>query len=442
MDSITFNTDSITNNDSLNISANGLVNNTLRLQSLGADGIIIDPTQVSVGKTMNMGVNSINLASGNIIMTAGGINVNGTTFNVSGLDTGTSKFKTTEAKLLNGIQDSLHVSTANTGVTTWIGGSFGGPDVSATPRIVMGSLNSRPTIGGHAFNGTAYTGWSELNINDAGLVHINSSLYTSANNLSVGGVIDSQNGYKVNNSTVLTRDTLLLQNTTLNPILVLTADSTNINNMPTIGDGSGSGLSWGIYNGKRSLFGTTVAGTGGAFDAAGDVFLNESAGNVCVGASPSFTSPTKFNVTGNATVQGDVNISGSFRVNGSVIGGAGAKVMYCNNNFTGINVTTYFDANVICWNGVFSGIPSSIAISVEGQGPDCTIQYRLMNFDRTVTYFESPLTALVTGIQRVFTSNVITPMNGATPTGPLILQIRKVSGADTFNYFGGSIVMV
>lgn len=445
MDTVTINTNSITNNDSLNISANGVTNNTLRLQSLGADGIIIDPTQVSVGKTMNLGVNSINLASGNIIMTAGGINLNGTTVNVNGLDTGTTLYKTTNAKVLGGVQDTVHVSTASTVSTNWIAGSFGGPDAGPKPRVVMGNLNDgvreKALIGGHAYNGTSYTAWADLYINDSANVHINSSLYNSANNLSVGGVVDVQNGYKVNNATVLTKDTLLLQNTTLNPILVLTSDSTNINNMPTIGDGAGNGLSWGLYNSKRSIFGTLVAGTGGAYSASGDVYLNENAGNICVGPAITFTTPTKFNVTGTATIQGDVNISGSFKVNGSAIGGSGTKVMYCNASSTSVSSATYIDMNVICWNGVLSGIPISIAMSVEGLGVDCTIKYRMTNFDRSVVYFESPDTALVAGLQRVFSSNVVTAMNSGTPTGPLILSAKKISGANNFSYYGGSVVM-
>jgi hypothetical protein len=445
MDTITFGTNTITNNDSLTIAANGVTNNTLHLQSLGVEGITITPSSVTLNKPINTGNNSITMVNGSIATINGSININGTLFQNIGTTIGSTEYKTTNAKINNGIQDTLHISTATTGSLGWIAGSFGGPDAGPKPRVVMGSLDiglgAKATIGGHTYNGSAYTAWDDLNINDSGNVHINSNLYSSANNLTVGGVVDVQNAYKVNNVQVLAKDSLLLQHTTLNPILVLTDDSTNINNMPTIGDYSGNGLSWGLYNGKRSLFGTTVAGTVGPFAAAGDVYLNETAGNICVGPAVSFTSPTKFNVNGNTTVQGDVNISGSFKVNGSAISGAGSKVMYCNNNFVGINVTTYFDANVICWNGVLSGIPTSMAMSVEGLGVDCTIQYRLMNFDRSITYFESPLTALVNGIQRVFSSNVITPMNGSTPTGPLILQIRKVSGANTFSYFGGSIVM-
>jgi len=445
MDTVTIKTNSITNNDSLNISANGVTNNTLRLQSLGADGIIIDPTQVSVGKQMNLGVNSINMASGNLMLTAGNVNLNGTVVNVNGIDTGSSQYKKNNAFITAGIQDTLHISTASTDSTNWIAGSFGGPNAGPKTRVVMGNLNDgvieKAVIGGHAFNGTSYTSWADLYINESANVHINASLYSSSNNLSVGGVVDTQNGYKVNNTTVLTKDKLLLQNTTLNPILSLTSDSTNINNLPTIGDGSGNGLSWGIYNGKRSLIGTNVAGTGGAYTAAGDVYINETGDNVNVGAAVTFTTPTKFNVTGTATIQGDVNISGSFKINGSAIGGSGTKVMYCNNMVPAIVSATYVDMNVICWNGVFSGIPISMSMSVEGLGVDCTIQYRLTNFDRSIVYFESPNTALVNGLQRVFSSNVITAMNGSTPTNVLILQAKKISGVNAFTYYGGSIPM-
>jgi len=322
MDSVTVKNNEITTSDSFNISANGVTNNTLRLQSLGVSGVEISPTQVAIGKPVDMGGNSLTMNGGSVSMFGGTINVNGA-------------IMAQNYFLMNaGAQDTMHVETITNGSSGWIAGSFGGPNAVARPRIVMGALDVggqiRPTLGVNVLTpSVGYTAWDRLYINPLGGVNIGADITT------------------------------------------LTSASLNIG--------------------------------------------------------------------GSTAIQGDVDISGTYKVNGTPISVVTWKELSGSRYVTSVVGPIYQTMNVITWNGVFSGIPTSTAMSITGNGIG-ELQYRVTNFDQSIVFFESPIISFNTGIARVFTSNVVTPITGATSTTPLIFQARSVSGFD-FDVWSQSVIM-
>jgi hypothetical protein len=168
--------------DDIILDANNATNNTIRLQSGSTDKFTVGPSQNTSTQNLIMGTNSINFGSGQCILNNNSLNMTSANF------------------------DAVRISTVGSGGTEWIGISAG-LDGIGVGRVVIGNLNNVPTIGGHITNSSGgYISWGDLNINNApgANVHIQNGNYTSANALSVGGSVDVQTGYKINNSCSLT----------------------------------------------------------------------------------------------------------------------------------------------------------------------------------------------------------------------------------------------
>lgn len=327
MDTVTVKTNSIATTDSFNISADGLVNNTLRLQSLGVSGVEVSPTKVAIKKPLDMEANTLTMNGGNMTMNGGNMALFGGSINING-----AILSQNSIRIGAGVQDTLRISTDTNGSGGWIAGSFGGPTPAPRPRVVMGTLQSsnfRATVGANTFDGATYTAWDRLYINPQGGVQIGADLTTlSSNSLNVGG---------------------------------------------------------------------------------------------------------------STSIQGDVNISGNYLVNGTPISVGTWKELSGSRYEAAIVNPFYQTNNVLTWNGVLSGIPTSVAMSIRGNGTG-DMQFRVTNFDQSIIFFESPLIPFNANISRVFTSNVVTPITGATSTTPLIFQVRLDSGS-SFDVWSQSVIM-
>ncbi len=443
-DTITFHTNEIRNSDTIKINANGLVNNNVRIQSQDTDLIVARFNDVQIYKPLTCSSAPINVSNHDINISNGKLSIN----------SGQANYGPNYMRIIAGLQDTIHVETNSTAGAGWIGGSFGGPDVGGSSRVVMGGLEVSPgsgqtkaVLGGHVYtNGIGYTDWLALSVNPAGHpVHIGEIIYASPNELSVSGFVDVATGYKIQDTVVLDQTHLLLNDTTNKPLLILQNNSTDLNNLMCIMDNNVShGIAMGMWDyGTGSGIVPVIAavktdGINGISGEDGTLYINPN-NNVNVGQDISFASPEKLNVRGSACIEGNVNINGVYMVNGTPISTSVWKEIHGSRYVTGISSGTYQTINVLTWNGVLSGLPNSTSMSIEGSGSG-NLQYRVTNFNQTIVFFESPSIAFNTGIARVFSSNVVTPMNGSTLTTPLVFQVRLISGA-TYDVWSQSIRM-
>jgi len=243
--------------------------------------------------------------------------------------------------------------------------------------------------------------------NNTSNTHFMADSYESANAVSIGGYCDTNRGYKVNNIVSLfadTSNTFIYNNTGL---LCLIDNSGNFKiDTPSAALYIGLNLVTDASNHYFKNGGiTSVLGT------------NDLVGNT-------FKLPSKPSGTFVLATTADVSAG---------------KTIYWNNINT-INITgTYITCAIITWNGIFSCIPFSVSVSCENSsGLTSSFTFRLTNNDASTVFFESPTNTVGTGagILRYFSSNVITAITGATPTTPLLLQIKLISGTSITHYSG------
>lgn len=169
--------------DDIILNTTNITNNTIRLQNSSVDKLTVNSTTTTNNNILNQNENIVIPISKSISM-----------------NSGQTVYTNNSLKMTNCQLDGLRFSTVDSSNPNWISASFGieGSNVS---RVVIGNLSGNATIGGHLWNGTNYVSWNNLYLNPGGgSVNINSASYFSPNNLTCGGYIDCQNGYKINNA--------------------------------------------------------------------------------------------------------------------------------------------------------------------------------------------------------------------------------------------------